>query len=486
MSRTLVVGAGVAGLAAAQEIAEAGREVTVLEKERQLGGLAATIERPNGYRFDWGPHRFHQTQSEPWVTERVHGLFRDGELVTSDRASRIHFRGKYLDYPPALGTVWKFGLGTAAKCGVDYLRALPGGKKDGNFEEWVVSRFGRGLYEIYFKEYTEKFWGIPAADITADWAAERVRDAPSLWGFAKEVLLSPFKPKKGGSGEFWYPRHGTQGIPKALARAATARGAEVRTGVGVKRFETDGSRIVAAELDDGTRREDFESVLWTIPATLAPRMIDRSAPREVHDALASLKYRHMVFAFLEIDMPRVSPDHWTYFPHPDVPFARTSEPKNFSAEMVPDASKTSLIVEFPCFADDAVWTMKDEDVVALASRELARVGFVPEGKVTGGFVGRKFNCYPVYYRGFEQHLATLFAWLGEIENLHMTGRAGAYKYTNMDESIQMGYHAARRILAETPASPLEVAPGVALPEAAEPRRAAVVRGGHAKVWTGNQ
>ena len=324
-----------AGLTIAREIARAGRSVVVVERGERVGGLARTFRR-EGFSFDLGGHRFHS--NNPDVVNWLKQLM-GGDLLRVDRRSRIHLRGRFIDYPIRLTQATRaFGAAQAVRGGLSYLGALATNHRQAavTFEDWVTRRFGRVLYEIYFKPYTEKVWGIRCDQLSADWAAQRI-SVPNLAETVRSALFPPRIPPPTAVRQFYYPRLGYGTISDRLADAITAHGQQVLTSTSLAtlRFGRGDTAVDVVDAAGAARTITCGQVVSTVPLdALLGALAHEPGIAEVA-ADTRLAYRGIVLVFLGIAKPRVSPDSWTYFPSPDLLFGRSHEPKNWSAAMVP-------------------------------------------------------------------------------------------------------------------------------------------------------
>ena len=433
---TIVLGAGIAGLTAGLELARRGAEVVILEKNAHAGGLARTLSL-DGFRFDLGGHRFHS--NNPQVVRWVQELLGD-ELQVVERASHIYINGRFVDYPLRMpGALRAFPPGEAARMGLSYLRAAlrRSDGEDRSFEDWVVRRFGRRVFEAFFRPYTEKVWGVPCDRISADWAAARI-GIPSLWQAFRQSLFPPKTPPATAVSRFYYPKAGFGAIPKAIARAFEQRGGRILTGASVRNIRPEaGGFSLSAETAEGERLT-FEAgrVVSTVPLpVLLGAMPEGSGAQE---ALAAnrLDYRGLICVFLTIARPQVSADSWTYFPGQDLVFGRTHEPKNWSREMVPEPDMTSLCAEIYTSPGEPAWQQPDEALASRVAADLQRVGWLGEGDVSDALVVRIPYAYPVYDLEYSEKLKRLRGFLGQWKHLHLVGRTGAFRYMNSDGVIE--------------------------------------------------
>jgi protoporphyrinogen oxidase len=448
----VIIGAGPAGLTAAHELCKAGLRPVVLERGRSVGGLARTVVH-KGFRFDIGGHRFY-TRSE--TAESIwREVLPPGDFLRRKRLSRIHYKGRFFHYPLRASSML-FGLGPFEGLLIllSYLRArLRPSKDERTFEDWVTNRFGRRLYRAFFKTYTEKVWGIPCGEINADWAAQRIRGL-SLAVAVRDI----FRRRKPGGAivktlveEFDYPRLGPGMMWEAMADAVTARGGTVRLGARVARINMRGRAVESVEVEieghtETLRGTDFVS---TMPVRELVRRLSPAAPAHVSAAAERLRYRDFLTVALVVNRRDLFPDNWIYIHDPNVRLGRVQNFKNWSADMVPDASKTCLGLEYFCFEGDGLWAMSDEELVKLGIRELEQLGLARAGEVEDGTVLRVPKAYPVYDSTYRESLAVLRDFFDGVPNLQLVGRNGMHRYNNQDHSMMTAVLAARNILGES-------------------------------------
>jgi protoporphyrinogen oxidase len=449
---TVIAGGGPAGLTAAYELSKHGHSCVVLESDPRLVGGISRTDQYKGYRFDIGGHRFFSKSDE------VNRLWREilgDNLITRSRLSRIYYDQKFFHYPlkPA-DALWKLGLVRALRIGASYLKArLAPIKPEKSFEDWVVNRFGRVLFEIFFKSYTEKLWGMPTQTISADWAAQRIKDL-SLVRAVTSALFGRFGNRRGEVvktliDEFQYPRLGPGQMWEAARDRIRAQGGTVHLDRRVIEVEHDRSRVTAfltRDHDGRLTRYLGQHFLSSLPVRDLIRAMNPPAPQEVIEAAESLKYRDFLTVVLIVDRPTTFPDNWIYIHEPNVRLGRIQNFKNWSPDLVPDPSKTSLGLEYFCFEGDDLWTKSDQDLLALGRQEVDSIGLVSASDVSDGCVVRVPKAYPVYDDVYQSKLATIRGWLKTLPNLELAGRNGMHKYNNQDHSMMTALLAARNIL----------------------------------------
>ncbi len=435
--RVLVVGAGPAGLTAAYLLAKQTQaRVTVLEADDIVGGIART-EQYKGFRFDIGGHRFF-TKIQP-VEDLWHEILGE-DFISVPRLSRIHYNGIFFDYPlKAFNALRGLGPVNALLILLSYIkwhyRPYP---VEENFEQWVTNRFGRRLYEIFFKTYTEKVWGIPCTEIRAEWAAQRIQGL----SLARAILSATAINRRSTAiksliHEFQYPRLGPGQMWERCCDRVRDLGHDVLLKHYVDRFHLRDGRVVAvsANTPDGPRRFDVDHVITTMPIRSLVRAVSPAVPAAAREAAEGLRYRDFVVVALILDREKLFPDNWIYIHTPGVKVGRIQNFNNWSAAMVPEPGRTCLGMEYFCFKGDGIWNMPAEDLIAQGAAELETLGLARRTDVVDGKVIRMPKAYPVYDSTYRQHLDVVRGFIDPIPNLHTVGRNGMHKYNNQDHSM---------------------------------------------------
>ena len=436
-SHTIVIGGGHAGLTAAYELTKAGQQATVLESSDAVGGISRTVER-DGWRFDIGGHRFFT--KVPEVEALWHEILPDDEFLLRPRMSRIFYGGTLYDYPlKAMNALRGLGLVEAVRCMASYALVRIRPPKDrSTFEGWVAARFGWRLYRIFFKTYTEKVWGMPATEIQADWAAQRIKNMSLLTAVLRALL--PSRNKKDVASlieEFQYPKLGPGMMWERCREHVERRGGHMRMRTSAAAVHHEGGRAVAvtAAGDEGQLRLPCDHVVSSMPLSALVHAMEPPAPAYVRAAADGLRYRDFLTVALVVPERFGFPDNWIYIHSPEVRVGRIQNFGSWSPYLVKDG-RTCLGLEYFINEGDDLWTASDEDLVELGERELAELGLVPGGSVEVGYVVRVPKAYPVYDADYKEHVDAIRAWLAEaVPNVHPVGRNGMHKYNNQDHSM---------------------------------------------------
>jgi protoporphyrinogen oxidase len=448
--QTVIIGAGPAGLTAAYELARVGRPVVVLEQDPSyVGGIARTVSY-KGFRFDIGGHRFF---SKNPAIEQLWTTVLGDQMMERERLSRIYYRGRFFKYPlESLDVLRQLGLYEAAACVISYFAARMRPRRPlVSFEDWVTNAFGRRLFAIFFRSYTEKVWGIPCSQISADWAAQRIKDLSMRTLLANALSLrSRNRPViKTLINRFRYPAHGPGQMWDKIAAQLRDLGVTIQMAEQVTSIERNASGMasVATIGPRGHQSYRAEHFISTMPIRDLIGSLDPPAPSEVARAARSLKYRDFIVVSLIVDSPDLFPDQWIYIHEASVKVGRIQNFKNWSPAMVPDPRYTVLGLEYFCFKHDPMWQMNDTALIKLAKDELGRLGLADPSFIVDGTVVRQPAAYPVYDANYAAAVSVVRDFIErEIPNLQLAGRNGMHKYNNQDHAMLTGLMAARNIM----------------------------------------
>jgi protoporphyrinogen oxidase len=442
----VIIGAGPAGLTAALELSRHGIPAVVLEADKQVGGISRTVNY-KGYLFDIGGHRFFTKWEE---VNRIWEEVLGDKFLLRPRLSRIYYRKKFFLYPLVAKNAL-FGLGPieSVRILLSYLRsALFPTPKEENLEEWVSNRFGKRLYQIFFKTYTEKVWGVPCTSIQAEWAAQRIRGL-SLMTAVRNALFPSKSPKaKTLIDRFHYPERGPGQMWETLAGRLMQQGYPVLMERPVVRISHDGGEVTRVITRGPHGEESFAGThfISSMPIRDLINSLDPAPPEDVLNAGNGLRYRDFLIVSLIVNRKEVSPDNWIYVHDPGVKVGRIQNFKNWSPAMVPDPNKSCLGMEYFVFENDELWSRSDSDLIQMARREIAQLGLVRPEEIEDGTVVRMPKAYPMYDPGWTVRVETIRAYAEtSLRNLQFVGRNGMHKYNNQDHSMMTALCAAQNI-----------------------------------------
>ncbi len=447
--RIAIIGAGPAGITAAYKLSEEIKNgkvtrLDVYEISSHIGGLSKSLEMW-GQTVDLGPHRFFS--HDP----RINGLWlevvgKDYDIV--NRQTRIFYKNTFFDYPIQASNALKgLGIFEAVRCVLSYVSQLIFPYKNTDtFESWVSNRFGKRLYQIFFKTYSEKLWGISCKELDSDFASQRIKKL-SLFEAAKNALFQGKKNKHATLvDQFAYPLNGTGSVYSGMASTISKNGGNIYLNTGVEKVLTSGRKITGLELNNGKIME-YDHVISSMPlSTMVSRLPE--TPYDIRELAQSLKFRNTILVYLSVDKTDLFPDQWLYIHSSELKMGRITNFRNWVPELYGNHTESILCLEYWCNFEDPEWQWDDATYISLGTEEVLKTGLIGSGKVTNGKVVRIPRCYPVYFKGYKEKLKPIEEYLDTIENLQVIGRYGAYKYNNQDHSILMGIMAAENVFSE--------------------------------------
>ncbi len=422
----------------------------VYEGSNMVGGIART-ESHNGYRFDIGGHRFFTKVTE--VEEMWDEVLQD-DFITVPRSSRIYYRERFFDYPLKLfNALSSIGLYESARIGLSLLKwKVRPYKKEESFEHWVVNRFGGRLYMHFFRTYTEKVWGIPASEIRADWAAQRIKNlslTKAVWN-----AITGANDTSSLIEEFKYPRLGPGMMWEKCTDIIRENGGEVTLRSEVVRVNRTESTVNSIDVqhwhEDGSKgdveRVDGAHFVNTMALRDLIHAFNPPPPPEVVAAADRLKYRDFLIVTLVLDHADPFPDNWIYIHSPKVKVGRIQNFRAWSKEMLPNQNTASIGMEYFCQKGDGLWNMSDKDLRELGAKELEQLGLAKATSVIDAAIIRQPKAYPVYDGEYREALDIIEKWITSLDNFQTVGRNGLHRYNNQDHSMLSAMFAARNIL----------------------------------------
>jgi protoporphyrinogen oxidase len=447
MYDVIIIGAGPAGLTAGYELSKSNKKVLILEKKHQVGGLAETKVFGN-YRYDIGPHRFFTKNEE------VYQLFLKmlgDDAVKVDRKTRILFKNSYFDYPLSpLNALFGLGLFESIQIGFSYIYARIKGylrlSKIENFEDWVVDKFGRKLYSNFFKNYTEKVWGIDCKQIGKDWAAQRIKGLSLTTALYFSLFPNSKKKPKTLIDVFYYPRLGAGMLWEKFEDYLNTNGVSVQKNSFVTNVKEEEDYQILTYIEDGDEKIiSAKHILFSNPLLDFIKFYEEEIPDKVISSANNLEYRNHISVHLTVDT-KLFDDNWIYIHSPGLKMARIADFTNFSEEMGKE-NEYPLTLEYFCFEEDDIWSQENNEIIAFALEELKTI-FSLDFKVLHNEVTRNSKAYPVIKTGYEKDINIIKNWLKTKEHLTAIGRSGMFKYNNQDHAMATGLYAVRTLLGE--------------------------------------
>ena len=452
----IIIGAGPAGLSAGYELSHSDKKVLIIEKKTQVGGLAET-KVFGDYKYDIGPHRFFTKNKE------VYDLFLKilgDDAVEVKRKTRILFKNSYFDYPlTPLNALFGLGIFESISIGFSYLTARMksylGLRKINNFEDWIVDKFGKKLFNNFFKNYTEKVWGIDCREIGADWAAQRIKGL-SLSTAIKFALFPNSKKKpKTLVNKFYYPRLGAGMLWKKFEENIIHKDIEILKEQKVTSITTSQQGFTVSFQDNQGNQKSVETknIFFSNPLLEFIKIFDHDIPQNVLNAAKSLRYRNHISVHVTVDK-KLFDDNWIYIHSPNIDMARISDFTNFSESMSPQGAYP-LTLEYFCFEEDDIWNQNNDKIIDYGLKELRSI-FGVDFNIIHSEVSRSPKAYPVIKTGYQIHIDVIRNWLLSLPNITAIGRSGMFKYNNQDHAMATGLYAARTFLGKGNYDPWEV------------------------------
>ncbi len=442
-----IIGAGAAGLTAAYQLSKAGYSVSVFEASPQIGGLARSIPLWN-QTVDLGPHRFFSND------KRINSLWLEvagKDYVLVDRLTRIYYKNRYFHYPlKPVDALKKLGLLEACRCMLSYiasrLRTILKSRhnKIDSFEQWVTARFGKRLFEIFFKTYSEKLWGIGCHELDADFAAQRIKKLTLLEAIKDALSITSKNKHKTLVDRFAYPTQGTGMVYERMAEKVQQNGGSVHLQTAVTSINYTEQAKPQLTLSNG-ETQSFDHIISTMPITLLLKALP-SVPQPVLLAAKQLTFRNTILVFLKVEASDLFPDNWLYIHSDNLKMGRITNFRNWAPSLYQDEQATILSLEYWCYKEDPEWQLDNEQLINQAKQEIRQTGLIGEAAITAGHVEKLPRCYPVYKTGYKAHMDTIIAHLQTLEWLTLIGRYGSFKYNNQDHSILMGMLAAENLI----------------------------------------
>jgi protoporphyrinogen oxidase len=443
MREVIIIGAGPAGLSAGYECVMKGHSPLILEATDKVGGISRT-ETYKGYFFDIGGHRFFTKSNK--IQELWEEVLGD-DFITVPRISRIYYNRHFFNYPLQIMNVLKnLGLMESILNVLSYMKAKCRRKKnEDSFDQWVSNRFGNRLYQTFFKTYTEKVWGIPCSQISADWASQRIKGLSLRTAIINAIIVN--KKVKTLIDTFYYPVKGPGMMWERFQQIIENKGGNVLFNTKAIQIEHDNNEITGIIYLHNNKREKIpvKQLISSAAITSLVSMLSPKAPDRVLESSKCLNYRNLIVVVLMIDKKNLFPDQWIYIHSPDVKVGRIQNYANWSAAMLPDQEKTCIAMEYFCTEGDEIWESSDDTLITQASQELALLGLADINDIIDHCVVRQPKAYPVYDQNYSNNLEIIKAYINKFTNLQTIGRNGMHRYNNQDHSMLTGIMAVQNI-----------------------------------------
>lgn len=446
MKNIVILGAGPCGLSAAWKLSQEGNKVTIIEKESQVGGLCRTVSH-KGFHFDLGGHRFISKNTN--LINEISELM-GNNLLIAERKSTIQFKGKMYRYPLSMKDIFmKMSLAILMKSFADYLKISFSRKQaaqpEASLEEWLLNRFGKTLFNIFFQSYTQKLWGISAKRISANWAVKRI-PVLKFNDILRELVGREKRKHEAYAKHFYYPKKGIGQIFEFMAEEVLQKKGKIdlnakATGVFIENGMVKGITFLK---NGHTENLDCDYLISTIPLPELASITKSNNGYRLKDN-NELSFRSVRFLNILIDKPKISENTWIYIPDKKYLMTRIQEPKTRSPHNAPK-DKTSLILEIPCTFRDNIWNMGDKEIFDRSINDLACLGIDIRDEVIDYFSTRIEHGYPVYLLGYEKHTSSVLKYLSQYKNLVTIGRQGLFRYIFMDQAMLMGISTAKKII----------------------------------------
>jgi len=452
-TQTIIIGAGLAGLSCGYKLSENGFPVRIYESNDNIGGLSRTLwfETNQGrFGFDFGGHRF--LTRDPHIEKFFYDVIGSENIETRERSSRILLKGKYFDYPiKPFSALLKMPFWITFKAGFTYWYAFfrylfARRRGEDNFEDWVKHRFGSTLYGLFFRDYTQKTWGISPKNISSTWAAERIKST-NFFSLIKNSILKPDPESKVAMTlykQFIYPTNGIQVLSNKMAKFIEEKSNKVFISTELSHLKVEDNIITEIVFNNNETIQDFSTIVSSIPLPTLVESLKPDVPESVLEAANKLKYRDLILVGFMLDITEAIEDSWIYFPEDQHIFVRVSEPSKYGLGMCPEG-KTSIIAEITCEKGDDKWKLKNEILIQLVREQLVALGFFSEDAIIESFCERITHAYPLFDIGYEENLNLILSFLSKIQNLELIGRTGTFQYLNMDMVLLHGINCANRI-----------------------------------------
>ncbi len=462
--KTIIIGGGLAGLSCGYELSRNGFPNAIYEFNDSVGGLSRTLwfdTKHGRFGFDFGGHRFLTRDKD--IEKFFFNIVGSDNIETRQRSSRILLRGKYFDYPiKPFSALLKMPIWLTFKAGFTYWYAFfryffARRRRESNFEDWVKHRFGSTLYNLFFRDYTQKTWGISPKNISSNWAAERIKTT-NFFSIIKNSIFKPDPESKIAMTlykQFFYPTNGIQVLSNEMAKFIEETSNRVFTNTKLTKIKVEDNTITEAVFNDNEVVKNFSTLVSSIPIPTLIETFGQNVPNNIIEAASNLKYRDLILVGFMLDKNEATEDSWIYFPEDRHIFVRVSEPSKYGTGMCPKG-KTSIITEITCERGDNKWQLSNEILIQQVREQLIELGFFSKNEIIESFCERVTDAYPLFDLGYKENLSIILSFLSQIRNLELIGRTGTFQYINMDMVLLHGINCAQKIIGLAENSSLQI------------------------------
>lgn len=445
--KIIIIGAGPAGLAAGLKLVENKKNTIIFEKDNQVGGISKT-KKYKEFRFDLGGHRFFTKSKE------INKLWEETlgkDFLDRDRISRIYYKEKFFDYPlKPFNTLSNLGILESVFIILSYTKSkIFPYKEEETFEQWVSNRFGKRLFNHFFKSYTEKLWGIPCNKIQAEWASQRIKNL-SLTSAVKDSFQKRKNDIKTLIKKFKYPKYGPGMMYEKIAENIKKKQGKINLNHEITQINHEKEKIKNLIVKNHRKKIKFPCsyLISTMPITDLIFRLNPKPPKKILNAAKNLKYRSFITISIILKTDKSFKDTWIYINSPKVKLGRIQNFIRWSPYMVNKKGYITLGLEYFCTEGDEFWKMNDKKIIKFALNELESLKLAKKSDFVDGFVIRVPKAYPVYDKNYLENLNIIKNYLKKLKNLQTIGRGGMFRYNNMDHSILTGICSAKNLIGE--------------------------------------
>lgn len=437
-----IIGAGPAGLTAAYILAKNNIKVHLYESSNKVGGMCKTLEIW-GQKVDLGPHRFFSNDhrvNKFWIN-----IMKNDYYMIS-RLTRIYYDNNFFFYPLKFFNVIKnLGLLKSFYCFSSFLysKMLPP-KNLNNFENWIIAKFGKTLFDIFFKSYSEKLWGLKCNKIHSDFAKQRIKKLTLYEAIKSSIFTKNKKNHKTLVDEFAYPKEGTGFFYEKIKKEILRNGGKIFLNnkiTTIKKFKINKQILIK---DQNNHSRKYNHIISTMPLNYLLENIN--APKNILKVSRTLKFRNTVLVYLLLNGKNPFADQWIYIHSSNIKTGRITNFNNWSKKKDKTKNNTIICMEYWCNQNDSLWNFKDNDFIKLAKKDIENSNLLNNNKILNGKVVRIPKCYPVYEINYKKKIKKISTYLKKIKNISVIGRYGSFKYNNQDHSILMGLLAADNLI----------------------------------------